>query len=485
MQDIDYSRKWYAMATVAMGVFLSTIDGSIVNIALPTLENDFATNFQTVQWVQLAYMLVITTLMLSMGRLADIVGKRLIYTAGLVIFTVGSTLCGFAPDIGWLIGFRVLQAIGAAMNMALGAAIVTEAFPPQERGKALGVIGTIVSLGVIFGPVAGGLLIDALSWHWIFFVNIPFGIAGTVMAPRFLPALKPSDTNQRFDYPGAFTLLLALVALLLALTLGQSMGFGSMPIVLLFAAAFIFLLTFILIEWKTHQPMINLSLFRNELMSVNLIMAFLSFITIAGTVLLIPFYLINVLEYSTRSAGLLMAVVPVLLGLLAPIAGSLSDRFGTRIITLIGLVVLTIGYALLSFLNENTSMLVYIALFVPVGIGMGIFQSPNNSAIMGTAPRSQLGVVSGLLSESRVLGQTMGVALMGAFWAGRVFAHLGETLEQGATAAPIAAQIAGLHDTFLMMSAMMGFATVLGIWGLVQSRRTTAKTPSVATPLSD
>lgn len=468
---VDYSRKWYAMATVAMGIFLSTIDSSIVNIALPTLVKYFSTDFATIQWVALAYMLVITTLQLSVGRLADMIGKRPIYIAGIVIFTLSSILCGIAPTIVWLILFRIIQAVGAAMTMALGAAIITEAFPPSERGKALGVIGSVVSVGIIIGPALGGIIIDKLSWHWIFFVNIPVGIVGTFMATSFLPNTKPASSNQRFDYAGAVTFFICLTALLLALTLGQQMGFGAPPIVGLFGIAALFLAGFIGIEQRVAQPMIDLRLFRNELFTSSLVMGFLSFIAIAGTVMLIPFYLENILGYSTRNVGLLMAIVPVLLGITSPISGALSDRFGTRPITVAGLLILSVSYFLLTMLNEHTSTLMYIALFVPIGIGMGVFQSPNNSAIMGEAPKSQLGIVSGILAESRVLGQTMGFAVMGAFWAGRVFAHVGETLEGGATAAPVGAQVAALHDTFVTTGVVMILALVLGIWGLLQSQK--------------
>ena len=177
--SIDYSRKWYVMAAVAMGIFLATIDASIVNVALPTLVRELSTEFTLVRWVVLVYLLTVTTLILNMGRLGDMVGKKPVYAAGFIIFTIGSALCGIAPTVYWLIGFRVLQAIGAAMMMALGVAIVTEAFPPSERGRALGLAGSIVSIGIVVGPVLGGLIIDALSWHWIFYVNLPVGILGS------------------------------------------------------------------------------------------------------------------------------------------------------------------------------------------------------------------------------------------------------------------------------------------------------------------
>jgi EmrB/QacA subfamily drug resistance transporter len=298
-QSVDYSRKWYVMAAVSMGVFLATIDGSIVNVALPTLVRAFDTEFAIVQWVVLAYLLTVTTLMLSVGRLGDMIGKKPLYAAGFVVFTLSSALCGLSSSVYWLIGFRVLQAIGAAMMMALGTAIVTEAFPASERGRAIGITGSMVSIGIVVGPVLGGLLIGALSWRWIFFVNLPIGIVGTWMVLRFVPAFKPPG-GQRFDLAGALALFVGLMAFLVALTLGQQVGFAEWYVLALFGASLICLAAFVAIERKVRFPMIELSLFRSRLFSINLVTAFMIFISLAGTIILMPFYLENVLGYDTQ-----------------------------------------------------------------------------------------------------------------------------------------------------------------------------------------
>jgi EmrB/QacA subfamily drug resistance transporter len=469
-QPGDYSRKWYVMAAVAMGIFLATIDGSIVNVALPTLVRSFDTEFAVVQWVVLAYLLTVTTLMLSTGRLGDMIGKKPLYAAGFVIFTLGSVLCGLSPTVHWLIGSRVLQAVGAAMMMALGMAIVTEAFPPSERGKALGISGSMVSVGIVVGPVLGGLLIGVLSWHWIFFVNLPIGIAGTWMAVRFVPALQPAG-GQRFDVPGALTLFVSLMALLMALTLGQQRSFTEPAILALFAVWLVTLVSFLAIERKSRQPMIDLNLFKNRLFSINLITAFIIFICTSGTIILMPFYLENVLGYDPSSVGFLLAIVPIAVGITAPISGALSDRLGTRPITVAGLFMLLIGFFAVSTLSVETTPLGYISRFLPIGIGIGIFQSPNNSAVMGAVPRTRLGVVSGLLSITRTLGQITGIAALGALWASRVVLRAGQDLPDGATAAPPAAQVAGLNDTFTVVVIMIALALMLAVWGLVQERR--------------
>lgn len=469
-QPIDYSRKWYVMSAVAMSIFLATIDGSIVNVALPTLVKELGTNFATVQWVVLAYLLAISTLILSMGRLGDMIGKKPVFMTGFIVFTLGSVMCGLAASVYWLIGFRVVQAIGASMTMALGVAIITEAFPPTERGRALGIAGSIVSVGIVVGPTLGGILIDALSWRWIFFVNLPVGIVGVLAAFRFVPDFKPSG-RQRFDYPGAITLFVSLLALLLALTLGQELGFGDSRILVLFGLWLLFLAIFVAIEWRSSQPMVDLRLFKSSLLSVNLVTGFITFVTIAGTIILMPFYLENVLGYEPSQVGFLLAIVPVGMGIIAPISGSLSDRFGSRPITVVGLGLLVTGYVAMSTLTRDTGVAGYILRLLPVGLGMGIFQSPNNSAIMGSAPRERLGVVSGLLSITRTLGQTAGIAVLGAFWAGRVIFHYGAIPDGGATAAPIEAQVGGLQDTFLAVTVLVALGLGLSVWGLVQERR--------------
>jgi EmrB/QacA subfamily drug resistance transporter len=471
------------MIAVGMGIFLATIDSSIVNVALPTLVRALDTDFAIVQWVVLAYLLTLTTLMLSMGRLADMIGKKLLYMTGFVVFTIGSVLCGISPSVYWLIGFRVVQAVGGAMALALGAAIITEAFPGSERGKALGVSGLIVSLGIVVGPTLGGLLLDSLSWHWIFLVNLPVGILGTLAVWRFVPDFKPGG-GQRFDYSGAITLCITLVALLLALTFGQQIGFGQPLILALFVGAAVFFAIFLMIETRTAQPMIELSLFKNRLFSLNLFTGLLTFVAIAGTMILIPFYLEEMLGYGPSQVGLLLAVLPITLGISAPISGMLSDRMGTRPISLAGLAVMLIGYYTATGLDADTSIIEYILRFLPIGIGMGIFQSPNNSAIMGAAPRQRLGIASSLLSMTRTMGQIIGIAILGALWSSRVFAYEGHLVPEGATAASISSQVAGLQDVFWLPVVLIFIAFLSSLWGLIQERRMPAATPATTDPAS-
>ena len=475
---IDYKMKWYIMAAVAMGIFLATIDSSIVNLALPTLVRELHTDFPTVQWVVLGYLLGLTALMLSVGRLADIRGKKPLYVAGFVIFTIGSVLCGLSPTIYALILFRIVQSIGAAMILALGSAIVTENFPPEERGRALGIYGTAVSIGIVIGPTLGGLLIDAFSWRWIFFVNLPVGIIGTLMAIRYIPAIKPRG-GQRFDIWGSLTMVAGLLCLLIGLTWGQNIGFSEIRILGLFSGSLIFFLAFLYIEAHIEDPIIDLSLFLDEKFSVGLITGFITFFVIAGIILLMPFYLENVLGYDTRQVGLMLAIVPIAMGIIAPIAGSVSDRVGTRPITVVGLFILLVGYVGLSTMSVDTTVSQYILLFLPIGLGMGIFQSPNNSAIMGSAPQERLGVVSGMLAITRTLGQTTGIALLGAYWASRVSSYEGGMLDAEATEASALSQVGGLNDTLQIVVVLIFLAFIIGLWSLIAERRKSRRAASI------
>jgi EmrB/QacA subfamily drug resistance transporter len=464
-----------------MGVFLATIDGSIVNIALPTLVTSLKTDFAVVQWVVLGYLLTITTLLLGIGRLADMFGKKQLYTAGIIVFSVGSLLCGLSTSVGWLIAFRIVQAIGGAMMMALGTAITTEAFPDSERGKALGISGLVVSIGIIAGPAIGGLILGSFSWHWIFFVNLPIGLVGILMVLKNVPNTKPVG-GQKFDFSGAITLLIGLTAFLLALTIGQQEGFDKPKSSALFLVWVILMVWFVLIQIKKDQPMVDLTLFSNKLFSINLVTGFLTFLASSGTILLMPFYLENILRHDPQTAGFMLAVFPIAMGISAPLAGAMSDKFGTRALTVTGLVIAAAGYWGVGTLTETTNTLEYVIRFIPLGIGMGIFQSPNNSAIMGSAPKNRLGVASGLLAITRTLGQTTGISILGAFWAARIIYYNGSTILLDITQAPIQTQVTSLQDVFHLIFGIILIALLFSIYALISEKKKQKITSTMAEP---
>ncbi len=479
-EGVDYGRKWFVLVAVAMGIFLGTIDGSIVNVALPTLAMEFDTSFGVVQWVSLGYLLTQATLTLGFGRLGDMVGKKRIFTAGFAVFTVFSVLAGLAPTVQLLILARVLQAVGAAMIFALGFAITTEAFPPSERGRALGINGAMVSLGVIVGPVLGGLLIDLASWRWIFLVNLPIGILGTITAIRFVPATMPR-AQQSFDWFGAGAFFVAFISLLGSLTYGQEAGFASPVVMAGLVVSVMAFAVFVAIERRVAHPMVDLGLFANPTLSVNLVTGFLQFVGIAGLLVLLPFYLESTLGFTTRETGMLLASVPVTLGILAPFSGALSDRLGTRPVSVAGLIVSLVGFTLAAiFLDLETTAVGFVLVGLVIGAGIGLFQSPNNSAILGAVPAHRLGITSGMLTINRISGQIVGIAVMGTIWATRTTAYAGGGTAE--SAAPVY-QAEGLTDALWAMVVVVAVAVMVAVAAWRSERRAEGSRLNGAPPL--
>jgi EmrB/QacA subfamily drug resistance transporter len=461
------------MLGIGLGVLMFTLDTSIVNIALPTLVNELDTTFATIQWVVLSYLLIVTALVLGAARLGDMLGKKRLYSVGLIVFTVSSLLCGLAPSVGFLIGFRALQGLGAVFISALGAAIITEVFPDSERGRALGIIGAVVSLGIALGPTVGGLLIGIAGWRTIFLVNVPIGIFASFIVARVIPSPARQGINAKlsFDTFGALLMTVTLTFFALGMTEGQNRGFGSGVAVSLLTSAAIGLVCFLVLESRIKQPMLALDMFRNIQLSLSLLMGLLVFIVVAGLIFILPFFLELVLKFSTQQVGLLLAVSPVLGGIVAPISGTLSDRFGSRIISLIGLVLMLIGCLLLSTLNAQVTELGYVWRVAPFGIGLGMFQSPNNSAIMGGVSRERLGIASGLLSLSRTLGQTAGVPLLGALFAGLALSSSNLASNAKLTDVPAEALVYGVQGTFHAAAVILMAAAILTavVWRMERS----------------
>lgn len=458
--------KWKIMFTVATGIFLATLDGSIINVALPTLIRELNTSFSMVQWVVLAYLLTIVSLTLSIGRLADIIGKKYLYLSGYIVFTIGSALCGISSNIYLMIGSRIIQAVGAAMIMSLGTAIITETFPANERGKALGLVGSIVSIGIVSGPVIGGLILTNISWHWIFFVNVPIGIIGTYLVNKYIPDNKP-DKKQSFDIPGSILLFIGLISLLLALTMTQS---RLLEIGLLICAV-ISLTTFVITELKTKEPLLDMSLFKNLRFSINIITAVLTFICGSGSIVILPFYLENILGYAPSSVGLFLGVVPIVIGITAPISGILVDKFGPKIIAITGLSFLLIGYLGISTLDENTTVLGYILRFIPIGLGNGLFQSPNNLSIINSSPKNRIGIVSSIISTARTLGQVTGVAIISSLWFRLTMYHENNYNLNTVSEASKDSQVYAMHNTFLFACLLISIAICLTLYSFYNEKR--------------
>ena len=339
--------------------------------------------------------------------------------------------------------------------------------PASERGKALGLFSATVSVGGIAGPILGGALLEYLSWRWIFFVGPPVGCISFILAWRYLPSTYPAG-RQEFDWIGFQTFSTGLLALMLFLTFGKRIGFQSPAMLGLLALSLLMLVLFIRTGSSASQPLLDLSLFRNALFNLNLSMRLISFIVSGGISLLLPFYLTNLLKLDPTVVGLLLTATMFFFGLASPVSGMLSDRFGYRMIATAGLVILAYGCYTVSTLTAETSILGYVLRVIPLGLGMGIFQSPNNSAVMGSVPRERLGVVSGVNVICRTLGNTSGVAALGALWASRVYAYAGPALAGDVTEAAAAAQSAALRDVSFAAMTLVVVALGMSAWGLLR-----------------
>jgi EmrB/QacA subfamily drug resistance transporter len=417
----DYSTKKIkkVMAAVSIGTFMGALDSSIINIALPTISTYFHAPLANIEWIVMSYLLVISSLLLTYGRLGDMYGHKRIYLLGFGIFTAGSLFCGLSPNIPLLIVSRVIQALGAGMLMSMGSAIVTNNTPPSQRGKYLGVIAVAVSVALTTGPILGGFLTTHLGWQSIFYVNIPVGIIGLIWSSRVIPK-STTNHKQPFDILGAVTIFLALSSSLLALSNTEEFGWNSPYIIGLLVAGIVFLLAFVYIEKKVDHPMMDLSLFQNRLFFASNMATLINFTSQFFIILLMPFYLQRLLNLSPSQAGFIMIPMPLMTMVIAPISGAFSDRFDTRYISSFGVAVAAVGIFLLSGLNAATTRLAIMASMAVVGLGFGIFQTPNNSAIMGCVPNNMRGIASGVLATMRNVGMVMGVAIAGTLFSNRM-----------------------------------------------------------------
>jgi EmrB/QacA subfamily drug resistance transporter len=422
--------RWFVLATVSVGTFMSTLDSSIVNVALPTISGNLHSKLSTLQWVVTSYLLTISSLLPVFGRTADLLGRKKIYSLGFLIFTLGSVLCGLATNIWFLVGTRVLQAVGASMLMANSAAIITATFPAEERGKALGLTGTVVALGSLTGPALGGLLIGFLSWRSIFYINLPIGIIGYLAARLILPADEFGKGQESFDFTGALAFTAGMIFLLLGINNGESWGWSSLPILISLLAGVGLLILFIQTERKVKHPMIDLSMFRNRPFLIGNLAGWLSFVAMFANNMLLPFYLQHILNYTPTQVGLLMTVFPITMAFAAPLSGHASDKFGPVALTTGGLLLTSLGLLYYSLLSASAHFYQVIPGAFLMGLGSGMFQSPNNSSVMSSVPKPKLGIAGGINSLVRNLGMVSGIALSVSLfeaWGGVTSPNPGQT----------------------------------------------------------
>ncbi len=457
------------LLAVSSTLLLGVVDGSIVNIALPTLARALGAPFHLVEWTVMSFLLGVATLTLSMGRLGDIVGKRRVFITGVVIFLAASALCGAAPGIYSLIVFRFVQAVGAAMMMSLGIAIVAETWPPEKRATAMGIAGGVLSLGGIAGPALGGWILHFLNWRWIFFVNLPIGLVSLALAWAYIPPLLPKRRGQTFDFMGALLAGLTMFALVHAMTLVQIHGLLSTPVIGWAIASLATFAAFLYTENRVRDPMLDLSLFRNPSFCTSLLSGFAAFVSVAGVLLLFPYYLLLVAKLEQQQVGMVMAITPVVFGIFGPFSGMLADRFGARLLTILGLSSAVVGYYTLSWLGVSSGPAAFVMLQLPMALGMTSFSSANNAAIMTAVPPERLGIANGMLTMTRTAGNLAGVALLGTFFYCRLETYAGHPVE--VTMAPPASIVRALHDQFHLADVIVAVGLIFVLRQAVQEWR--------------
>ena len=447
-------RPW-ALVAVLAGTFMAGLDTYIVNLALPTIARVLGVDIGLIQWVVLAYLLAITGLVVTAGRAADLWGTKPIFLTGLLTFTAGSALGALAPGIWWLIAARAVQGVGAALMLAAGQAIVADLFGEGERGRALAWLHVAASAGFAAGPTLGGVLVEHLSWRAVFVVNLPVGVGTSIAAARVLP-WGGRRAGETFDIPGAVTLTAGLLALVLGLSGAPTIGWGSVEVVGLLLTAAVLLSVFMLVELRSRQPIVDLTLFRRGPFTAGLLAAFLTFVALAANMFLVPFLLQQLMLLPATRAGLVMIASPLSILWVAPLSGRLADRLGARLPATVGLALVMVAILLLALaaVRSGTTPLMVAAILALYGVGTGLFQVPNNSAVLGAVPQERRGVASGTLVTMRQLGQVVGITVAGALWTSR-------RDQYSAVFPPHEALALGFRDAFLGLAMVAAAAAVV------------------------
>ncbi|MDI6029465.1 MFS transporter [Corticibacterium sp. UT-5YL-CI-8] len=452
---------------LSLAILLSQLGTNIINVALPTLVKDLGVEFGSVQWVVVSYLLVVTALIVGVGRFGDQLGKKRLYLWGLAIFMAASVLCALSNNLPLLIAGRAGQGLGGAILMALSFAFVDEVCPKERTGFAMGVLSTMVSFGIALGPSLGSLALAAFGWQAVFWVNLPFGLLAFLLISRYLPnavaAPKHPVPAARFDWLGTILLALTLGAYSLAMTFSGKQGFSSPLVLQLGLGGLVGLVLFLAVQVKAHAPLLKLSMFRNALLSLSMVMSVLVYAVMMATLVLGPFFLSKALGLDTRMVGLVMTVGPLAAAIMGVPAGTVADRIGAKLAMVIGLALFTVGAFVMSWVSLTSGVATYIVAILFISVGLAFFQTPNNTAVMADARPEQRGLVSGLLALARNLGLITGASLMGA-----LFAHA--VGGDAATATPdMVAE--GMRFAFRIASAMAAAAFLISLTTLRAPQR--------------
>ncbi|HEX9117565.1 MAG TPA: MFS transporter [Anaerolineae bacterium] len=474
----DY--KWIVLSVTTIGALMAAIDGTIVILGLPDMMEKLHADMIEMVWVIMGYILVSTVFLLTFGRVADMLGRVRMYNLGFVVFTIGSALCGFSTTATALILFRLIQGSGAAMMVVNSVALITEVFPPDQRGQALGINGITFAAGGVIGPVLGGLILSAANWRWIFFINVPVGIFGAIWGYVALKEQGTRKGGERFDPIGAVSFSLGLLALLGALTGGISLGFTSTPILSLFGLFLIALAVFIGWEQRASNPVLDFSLFRSRVYTFSVLAVMMQSLALFAVNFLITFYLQGVRGFDPLRAALMLIPLPVMTSIVAPLSGRLADRVGARLPATLGLAIQVVAlFWLMTQLTATSSYGVLVVGLGLLGLGGGMFFSPNTSAAMNAAPPNRLGIASAALATLRQVGMVTSFALALAVAASSLPQDVMMKLFVG-TDVQLGSQlmqqfVVGMHSAFLLSTVLCVAAAGLSLVRGKEDRRALAQ----------
>lgn len=459
-------RSGMVLTGLSLAILLSQLGTNVVNVALPTLVAALGVEFGAIQWVVVSYLVVVTALIVGVGRFGDQLGKKRLYLWGLAIFMAASSLCALSGTLPLLILGRAGQGLGGAILMALSFAFIGEVFPKERTGFAMGVLSTMVSFGIALGPSLGSLALAAFGWQAVFWINLPFGLLAFLLVNRYLPSAVDAPKHPvpaaRFDWAGTILLALTLAAYSLAMTLSGKQGFNAPIVLQLGLGALVGLVLFVAVQVKATSPLLKLAMFRNPMLSTSMAMSVLVYAVMMATLVLGPFCLAKGLGLDTRTVGMVMTVGPLAAAAMGVPAGSIADRIGARLTMIVGLTLFTIGAFAMSWVSLDGGTAIYIVAILFVSVGLAFFQTPNNTAVMADARPDQRGLVSGLLALARNLGLITGASLMGA-----LFAHaVGD-----ATSAPPEIVAEAMRFVFRVASAMAAAALLLSLTTLRRPHR--------------
>lgn len=420
-----YAKRWKILPVVILSGFMATLDSSIVNVALPVMAEKLGVGLNSIQWVVTSYLIAISAVIVIFGKIGDRFGKARVFLWGYLVFGIGSLMCGLSPNLELLVLSRVVQAVGAAMFMASNQGLTAENFPAGERGRALGFLGTAVAVGTLVGPSIGGFIVQYYNWQMIFYINVPVAVVGLAAGKRLLPPKARPAASESMDIAGSLLFVVMITALFWAFLSGEEYGWGHPLILGALGTSILCGILFFAVELKAAHPMLELGMFRNSLFSSGLFCGYLSFVSMFCLNIILPFYLQFILRLLPGQSGLLLMVSPLCIMLTAPVSGYLADKMGAERLTLVGLCLMTVGLGSMAYLNAASSAMDIILRTGLMGIGNGLFQSPNNVIIMASVDREKMGIAGSINGLIRNVGMVTGISFSVVLLYNRMSRYLG------------------------------------------------------------